>query len=105
MLPGTVGAYDGERLLQVLLFHKFLEDQHSRHPQARGRDLAREARQSIYDDVGHHRLYSERCDTARPTVSGSHPFLVAPETPSKKYPASNRLPARDPPPNDIHSYR
>src|SRR6266571_1024255 len=105
MLPGTAGAFDEELHVQVLLYHKFLEGQHSQHPLARDQGLAREARQLICDDVAHHRPYSWQCDTTRLIALSSHPFLAARETLSKMYPVSDRLPAPGPLPDGKHSYK
>src|SRR5258708_12739273 len=103
MLPGNAGACDEEQRVQVPLFHKFLEGQHFQHPLSHDRGPAREARQSIYHDVEHHRLYSSQCGTTIPTASDSHPSSATLEMPSRRHPASDRPPPRHPLPDDIPS--
>ena len=101
----TVGAYDEERRVRVLSYHTFLVGPHSQRRLAHDRGPAMEATRSISGDEAHHMPYSSLCGTTRPTVSSSHPFLAAPETPSKTYLVSDRLPVRDLLPGDTHNYR
>src|SRR5947209_151181 len=97
--PDTAGACVEARHAQALSYHRSPGGPRFQHQPARGQDPATAARRSVYDDATRHTQYWSQYDTARPTTSGLHPFLEARETPSKRYPASDRLPVRDPLPD------